>query len=169
MSQQDQQRQRQQEKQRQREDSRQGSASQQRTTDQTTTQVLAGAKQKKSDMKLEAAKVTEGKDGARNLRVQWIYVDLPNARSCRFAITTAAGNSVEAVMEQKTYRRTHQGTSSLQTEIVPLAPMGTTGKLTVRDLASGETLEQPWIWPFIGGDAGAWLWQLIKRLFSSGS
>jgi hypothetical protein len=167
MSQQEQQRQRQQEKQRQREDSQQGSASQQRTADQTTTQVLDGAKQKKSDMKREEAKVTEGREGARNLRVQWIDVQLPNAQSCRFAITTTADNSIEAVIEQKTYRRAYQGTSSLQTDIVPVAPIGTKGKVTVRDLTTGETLEQPWTWHIVGSDAALWLWQLLKRLFSS--
>lgn len=169
MSQQEQQRQRQQEKQRQREDSRQGSASQPRTADQTTTQVLDGAKQKKSDMKLEQAKVTEGKEGARNLRVQWIDVHLPNAQSCRFAITTTEGNAIEAVIEQKSYRRCYQGTSSLQTDIVSVAPIGTKGKLTVRDLTTGETFEQPWTWHVVGSDAALWLWQLLKRLFSPGS
>jgi hypothetical protein len=169
MSQQDQQRQPQQEKQRQREDSQQGAASQQRTADQTTTQVLDSAKQKKSDMKLEEAKVTEGKEGARNLRVQWVDVHLPNARSCRFAITTAAGNAVEAVMEQKSYRQSYQGTSSFQTGIVPVAPHGTRGKLTLRDLATGETLEQPWIWQSGAGGLLAALWGLVKRLFSPGS
>ena len=166
---QEQQRQRQQEKQRQREDSRQGSTSQQQTADQTTTQVPGSAKQKKSDMKREEAKVTEGKEGARNLQVQWIDVQLPNARSCRFAITTAAGNAVEAVMEQKSYRQSYQGTSSFQTGIVPVAPNGTRGKLTVRDLATGETFEQPWIWHSGAGGLLAALWGLVKGLFSLGS
>jgi hypothetical protein len=166
MSQQEQQRQRQQEKQRQREDSRQESASQQRTADQSTTRVLDDAKQKKSDMKLEEAKVTEGKEGARNLRVQWIDVHLPNARSCKFAIMTASGNAIEAVLEQKNYRQAYQGTSSLQTGIVPVAPHGTPGKLTVHDLATGETLEQPWTWHNVVGGLLAGLWQLLKRLFT---
>jgi hypothetical protein len=164
MSQQEQQRQ--QGKQRQKEDSRQGSASQQRTADQIAPQVLDNAKQKKSAMKIEEAKVTEGKDGARNLQVQWINVRLPNADSCRFAITTREGNAIEALMEQKSYRRSYQGTSSLQTDIVSVAPNGTTGKLTVRDLATGETFEQPWTWHAgVGGLLSA-LWALLKHLFT---
>jgi len=165
MSQQEQQRQRQQQEQRQREESRQGSGSQQRTADQITTHVLDSANQKKSDVKLEEAKVTEGKDGARNLRVQWIDVQLPNAQSCRFAITTTTGNGIEAVMEQKSYRRAYRGTSSLQTDIVSVAPIGTKGKLTVHDLTTGETLEQPWTWRVVRVD-GAWLWELLKRWFT---
>ena len=160
----DREQQRQQQGQRQREDSRQGSASQQR---QTTTQVLDSAKQKKSNMKPGAAQVTEGKDGARNLRVQWIDVQLPNAQSCRFAVTTTQGNAIEAVMEQKSYRQSFQGTSSLQTGIAPVAPIGTKGKLTVHDLTTGETFEQPWTWHVLGGLSG--LWDLLKRLFSVGS
>lgn len=161
----DREQQRQQQKQRQKEDSRQGSASQQRTADQVTTQVLDSAKQKKSDMKLEEARVTEGKDGARNLRVEWIDVHLPNADSCRFAITTTTGNAVEAVMEQKSYRQSYQGTSSLQTGIVPVAALGTKGKLTVHDLATGETFERPWTWCTVGGGWSGF-WALLKQWFT---
>ncbi len=162
----DQQQQRQQQKQRQREDSRQGSASQQRTADQTTTQVLGSAEGKKSDMALEKPRVTAGKEGAQNLRVQWIDVHLPDAESCKFAITTASGNAIEAVLEQKSYRQAYQGTSSLQTGIVPVAPHGTPGKLTVHDLATGETFEQPWTWHSGAGGLLSGLWQLLKRLFT---
>jgi len=51
-------------------------------------------------MAREEAKVTEGRDGARNLKVQWIDMHLPDAKSCRFSITTSAANAIEAVMEQ---------------------------------------------------------------------
>ncbi len=164
MSQQ-QEKQRQQQKQRQREDSRQSSSSQ-RPADEVATQPLAGAKQKKSDLALEEAQVTAGKDGARNLQVKWITIHLPNADSCRFAITTAAANAIEAVMEQKNYHQTHQGTGSLQTGIVPVAPIGTKGKLTVRDMVSGETLEQPWTWHAGVGGLFSGLWELLKHLFT---
>lgn len=162
----DQEQQRQQQKQRQREDSRQGSVSQPRAADQTTTQVLESAAGKKSDMRLEEPRVAEGKNGARNLRVQWIDVQLPHAKSCKFAITTASGNAIEAVLEQKSYRQAYQNTSSLQTGIVPVAPDGTKGKLTVHDLTTGETFEQPWTWHsgVVGLLSG--LWALLKRLFS---
>jgi predicted ribosome quality control (RQC) complex YloA/Tae2 family protein len=161
MSDQQRQQQRQQQQQRQREESRRA-PSQPRTTGEITTEALDGAKQKQSDVALADAKVTEGKDGARNLRVQWIDVQLPNAQSCRFAITTTAGNGIEAVMEQKSYRRAYQGTSSLQTDIVSVAPIGTKGKLTVHDLTTGETFEQPWTWHT--GARG--FWELLLRWFT---
>jgi hypothetical protein len=166
VSQQEQQRQRQQEKQRQKEDSRQGSASQQRTTDQTAVQALERAGQRQCEMTVEEARITAGKDGARNLQVQWITVPLPNVTSCRFAITTAAGHAIEAVTEQKNYSRSYQGTSSLQTAIIPAAPHGTKGKLTVRDVETGETFEQPWIWNAGVGGLFSMLWALLKKLFT---
>ena len=147
------------------EQSRSPSTSQPRTADQPALQDAGSAQRRQSDMALEEAVVTAGKDGARNIRVQWIQVPLSNAIPCRFAITTAAGNALEVSMEQKSYRKSYQGTSFLQTDITPVAPVGTEGKLTVHDLTSGETLEQPWKWR--AGAAGwSGLWELLKRLFT---
>lgn len=116
-------------------------------------------------MALEEASVTAGKDGASNIRIQWIKVSLPHAEPCRFAVTTAPGNSLEVSMEQMSYHRSYQGTSAVQTDITPVAPNGTRGKLTVHDLTTGETLEQPWVWR---AGAGGWsgLWELLKKLFT---
>lgn len=147
------------------EESRRESASQPRMADQTSLQEASSARQRQSDMGLEEAQVTAGKDGACSIRVEKIPVPLPHAVPCRFAITTAAGNALEVSMEQKSYRKSYQGTSSLQTDITPVAPIGTQGKLTVRDLTTGETVEQPWTWHAV---AGGWpgLWALLKRLFT---
>ena len=145
-----------------REQPRSASTSQPRTADPTALQDTGSAQQRQTDMAIEEAIVTEGKNGARNIRVEWIRVALPHAQPAKFAVTTAAGNSLEASMEQKSYRRSYQGTSSLQTDITPVAPHGTRGKLIVHDLTTGETLEQPWIWR--SGVRG--LWELIKSLFT---
>lgn len=147
-----------------REQSGSASAPQQRTADQTVLKE-AGAQQRQSDMALEDANITAGKDGACNIRVQWIRVSLPHADPCRFAITTTPGNALEVSLEQKSYHRSYQGTSSVQTDITPVAPNGTKGKLTVHDLTTGETLEQPWTWR---AGAGGWpgLWELLQRLFT---
>jgi len=150
---------------RSREESRRESASQPRTADQTSLQEASSARQRQSDMGLEEAQVTAGKDGACNIRVEKIPVPLPNAIPCRFAVTTAACNVLDVSMEQKSYRKSYQGTSSLQTDITPVAPIGTKGKLMVRDLTTGETLEQPWTWR-AGAGGGSGLWELVKRLFA---
>src|SRR5579863_1303576 len=145
---------------------RSAATSQPRTADQTALQDTSSAQQRQTDMAIEEATVTEGKAGVRNIRVEWIRVSLPHAQPCKFAVTTAAGNALEVSMEQKSYRRSYQGTSSLQTDITPVAPHGTKGKLTVHDLTTGETLEQPWTWRSGSGADGLWLWKLIKRLFT---
>lgn len=125
-------------------------------------EAAVSSKKGKSDMAIEEAQVTAGKEGARNISVQWIDVHLPHAKPCRFVVTTAAGNALEVVMEQKSYNKSYHGTSSVATGITPVAPHGTRGKLTVKDLATGETLEQPWMWR--SGAGG--LWELLKRLFT---
>lgn len=151
-----------QERAREREQPGSASTSQPRTADPPALPDTISARQRQTDMAIAEATVTEGKSGARNIRVEWIRVSLPNGRPCKFAVTTAAGNALEVSMEQKSYRRAYQGTSSLQTDITPIAPHGTTGKLVVHDLTTGETLEQPWVWQSgLGG-----LWALIKRLFT---
>ena len=138
------------------------STAQPRTAEQTAVQDTGSAQQRQTDLALEEAVVTEGKNGARNIRVEWIRVSLPHAQPAKFTITTAAGNALEVSMEQKSYRRSYQGTSSLTTDITPVAPHGTRGKLIVHDLTTGETLEQPWMWRTGAGG----LWELIKRLFT---
>lgn len=164
MSQQQQQRQKERSRERTRDDSRREASSQQQTTEEIAVQ--GADKERKCELAVEEAQITAGKDGARNLQVQWITVPLPNVTSCRFAITTAAGHAIEAVTEQKNYSRSYQGTSSLQTAIIPAAPQGTRGKLTVRDVETGETFEQPWIWHTGVGGLFALLWALVKKLFT---
>lgn len=117
-------------------------------------------------MTLEDAQITVGKDGACNIAIQKIPVPLPNAIPCRFTVTTAAGNALEVSMEQKSYRKSYQGTSSVQTDVTPIAPIGTQGKLLVRDLTTGETAEQPWTWHRVGAGGWSGIWQLIRRLFT---
>lgn len=141
---------------------RSATTSQPQTADQPALQDCGSAQQRQTDMAIEEATVTPGKDGACNIRVEWIRVSLPHAQPCKFRVSTAAGNALEVAMEQKSYRKTYQGTSSLQTDISPVAPHGTRGKLTVHDLTTGETLEQPWIWKTAAGG----LWELLKRLFT---
>ena len=144
---------------------RSASTSQQRTSDQPALREAVSAQRRQSGMAVEEARVTAGKGGALNIRIEWIRVPLAHAIPCRFAITTAAGNALEVSMEQESYRKSYRGTSFLQTDITPVAPTGTRGMLTVRDLTTGETVEQPWIWRAgAGGLSG--LWALLKKLFT---
>ena len=124
------------------------------------------AARKQQGLSLQAAQSTAGRQGERNLRIQWIDVWIGNSKPCRFAITSAAGNVLEAQLEQQSYRKTYQGTSSLDTDVVPIAPVGVRGKLIVRDTTTGEVLEQPWVWNSLGGGLLGAFWEWLKSLFT---
>ena len=72
-------------------------------------------------------------------------------------------------LEQRSYRKTYTGTGSLKTGLTPIAPIGTKGRVTVRDTTTGETTEQPWTWRPLGRGIGfGGLWNFVKRLFWKG-
>jgi hypothetical protein len=114
--------------------------------------------------KLEADQRIAGQAGEQNLRLEWIDVLVGQARSARIKVQTAAGNGLEVTIEQAVYSRTYQGTGSVETSVVPVAPIGTKGKVTARDTTTGEVLHKPYKWLDIGGGGGLSLWGLIKRL-----
>ncbi len=87
-----------------------------------------------------------GRAGEGNLATERIDVWVGSARSARFDIQTVAHNGLEVVVEQATYRKNYTGNEAVRTEVTPVAPIGTQGKLTVRDIVTGEVLEQPWTW-----------------------
>jgi len=131
----------------------------------------SGQQGKAPGFKAEPEKVTLGSAAARTLAIERIAAPVPwpqggTAQSARFRVTTTAGAAIEARLEQLAYNRTESGQGSLTTQIVPAAPIGTRGKLTVRDPATGETLEQPWTWVNLGG--GWSLWGFIKGLIWPG-
>ena len=125
------------------------------------------AKNKKIGFRLEPAKLTAGRTGERNIQIQWIDVWVGNAKPSRFVVKTAPANGLEVVMQQRSYNRSFTGTGTVSTPITPVAPIGTKGKLTVRDTTTGEVTEQPWTWHSMGGGGGGGLglWEIIKRLF----
>ena len=136
-----------------------------------TEQRAGGLTGKAPGFKAQPAKATLGRAAARTIGIEWIPAPIPwpqggTAQSVRFRVTTTAGAVIEARLEQLAYNRTESGQGGLTTQIVPAAPIGTRGKLTVRDPATGETVEQPWTWINLGG--GWSLWGFIKRLIWPG-
>jgi hypothetical protein len=122
---------------------------------------------KKLGFKTGEAKIALGRAGEHHLAIQWIDVPLENCQSARFNVTTSPGNALEVQMLQNAYKKTYSGTGSVSTQVLPAAPKGTRGKMTVRDTTSGETLEQDWVWYELGGwgkTPGPGLWETIKRL-----
>jgi hypothetical protein len=108
-----------------------------------------------------------GRSGERNLQLKFTDVWLGSARSGRFNLQTSAGNGLEATIEQAVYRRTYGGTGMLETQALPVAPIGTKGKIVARDTTTGEVLELAFTWIDIGRGGGG-LWAMIKRLFWKG-
>jgi len=119
-------------------------------------------------LELADAIVAAGRAGERNITIDKFWVEVENNLPCGFDVATRPGHQLEVLLEQQSYRRTWQGVGSLKTGIVPVAPIGTKGRIHVTDVTTGETLEQPWTWHRIGGGgAGGW-WQAIKRLIWKG-
>jgi hypothetical protein len=127
------------------------------TLDDTQT----NAKQKPA-VKMEEQKVTAGRNGERNIRIEWINVPVGIHISARFNITTQPGNELEVTMLQLEYRKVFNGQGTVSTTMVPVAPIGTPGKMIVRDVTSGEIVEQPWKWRSLGRNLSLWGW--IKEL-----
>ena len=118
---------------------------------------------RESSLSLESPIVTAGVNGERNIMIEWIDVPMSNALSCRFIVKTIAGNALDVVMEQQTYRRTHEGTAIVTTSVVPVAPHGTLGRVIARDVATGEAVIQPWRWRWRNVRLG--FFERLKRLF----
>jgi hypothetical protein len=98
--------------------------------------------------------------------IEWFWVELDGHLPAGFNVTTRPEHGLEVVMEQLAYRKVYTGTGSLKTGLTPIVPIGTKGRLVVRDTTTGETVEQPWTWRPLGGGGG--LWQLIKKLLWKG-
>lgn len=130
-----------------------------------------GAKpESKKEAKQETAVIsdvkTAGKNGESNITVEWYWTQIGNAFPCGWVIGTADGNNLEVTAYQLSYEKSYSGTTSLKTGLVPVVPIGTTGKVDVTDTTTGEKREIKFIWR---GDVGllGMLWGLIKKLFTN--
>ena len=121
---------------------------------------------KKSGFQMGPEKRTAGKAGESNLSVERIEEWVGHNRSARFNVKTAPGNSLEVTIHQESYHRPYTGVGAAATGLIPVAPIGTKGKVVCIDTTTGETLERPWRWQLLGRGFG--LWQLIKNLIWKG-
>ncbi len=121
---------------------------------------------KRPGLQLEEAVVTAGTAGETNIAVEKFWVEIEGNMPAGFVVTTTSGHGLDVTLEQRSYRKTFTGTSSLKTGLTPVAPIGTKGKLIVRDTTTGEVLEQPWTWTPIGSRSS--LWALLKKLIWKG-
>jgi hypothetical protein len=129
----------------------------------TIVQETTGDAKHKPAMDLERLKTTPDRAGERNIVVEKIPVPVGNNIPCRFNVKTLSGNELEVTLEQTVYRKSFRGQGTVSTTVIPVAPIGTKGKLTARDLTTGEVVEQPWTWHLLSRVTG--LWAMILRLF----
>jgi hypothetical protein len=138
-------------------------------TDSPLTQPAAKAAAAKQapGLQLEAPIVAAGRDGATNIALEKYWVEVDGHLPCGFTVATLDGHGLEVVQEQLSYRKVYTGVGSIRTNVTPVAPIGTKGRIVVTDTTTGETCEQPWTWQLRGGGGGG-LWAMIKRLFWNG-
>src|SRR5262249_26448780 len=99
----------------------------------------------------EEAVVTVGRAGEKNITFEMFWVNVGGHLPCGFNVRTLPGNHLEVTLEQLAYKRLHTGQGALTTQIVPVAPIGTKGRMIVVDTTTGEKVEKPWTWVPIGG------------------
>ena len=123
---------------------------------------------KASGLEMDEAIATAGRAGERSITIEKFWVAVDGNLPAGFNVATLAGNGLEVVMEQRSYRKTYVGTGALKTGLTPIAPIGTKGRILVKDTTTGETLEQPWNWHLLHPGLFSGLWAFLKNLFWKG-
>ena len=121
---------------------------------------------KKPGLQMDAAIVSVAA-AEPSVAIEKFWIEVDGNQPAGFDVTTRETHGLEVVLEQRSYRKVYTGTGSVRTDLTPIAPIGTKGRIIARDLTSGETLEQPWTWQLIRGDSGGF-WQVIKKLLWKG-
>jgi hypothetical protein len=126
------------------------------STEQTVPAVLA---------RQETAKA--GRAGERNLRVESVPVWVNGHRPSYEIVSSLEEHPLEVLVEQLSYRKHYQGRGRVQTQVIPVVPIGTPGRLLARDLQTGEELEVTWRWVPLHEPSwlGRWLGRLAGWLF----
>ncbi|HTO58024.1 MAG TPA: hypothetical protein VMJ74_09515 [Pseudomonadales bacterium] len=121
-----------------------------------------------SGVKTEEQIVVAGAGGAKNLATQWVDVWLPGGKPMYIIVTTLPGNDLDVMIEQRSWKKTYSAKGRVQTDVVPLAPIGTQGQLIAKDTTTGEELTVKFHWgPLKGPSLFARLVKLVKSLFVS--
>ena len=139
----------------------------QQTTTQSTpysvnTTATQAAQKNKPTLKMGELKRTAGHAGERSITLEKFWVQVGNSFPCGFKVGTLSENELEVTMEQLTYRRVYSGRGGLTTQVIPVVPVGTPGRVIARDITTGEVVQQPWRWHYIGSFGR--FWEFIKRL-----
>ena len=117
-------------------------------------------------VQLEHATATAGANDERNIAIRWIDVWIGNAKPVRFVVTTATGNALELGIEQGHYTRSYSGKTTINSDVMPIAPIGTRFMIVARDLTTGELVEQAGVWRNMRTSLLSALLNLLKKWFT---
>jgi len=109
--------------------------------------------------------VVEGADGARHIQIEHLNVQVGNDYPSYEIVTTLPGNELQVEYTQLNWKKSYTGTGRVQTDVCPVAPIGTELKLIARDLTTGEEVVRDYKWHSWGSAFMSWLWKWLKRLF----
>ena len=112
--------------------------------------------------------VVEGTGGARNLAYEWVDVWLPGGKPMYIIVKTLPENDLQVAIEQRSWKKSYAAKGRVQTDVTPIAPIGTTGKLVAKDTTTGEELTVNFHWgPISGPSLLARLLKFVKGLFTN--
>jgi hypothetical protein len=124
--------------------------------------------QRQSTIEVQEETRVEGKGGAKNLATQWVDVWLPDGKPMYIIVTTLPEHDLQVSIEQRSWKKSYAAKGRVQTDVVPIAPIGTTGKLVAKDATTGEELTVNFHWYAMGGTSlFALIVKLVKRLFTN--
>jgi hypothetical protein len=107
-----------------------------------------------------------GADGAKNLNYQWVDVWLPDGKPMYIVVNTLGSNDLNVMIEQRSWKKTYSAKGRVQTDVVPIAPIGTQGQLIAKDTTTGEELTVKFHWgPLQGPSLFSRLMKFVKSLF----
>ena len=124
--------------------------------------------QRQSTIEVQEETRVDGKGGERNLATQWVDVFLPDGKPMYIIVTTLPDHDLEVSIEQRSWKKSYAAKGRVQTDVVPIAPIGTTGKLVAKDATTGEELTVDFHWHAMGGTSlFGLIVKLLKRLFTN--
>jgi hypothetical protein len=137
-------------------------------TPQTLRETKTGEDSQPGGVVTEEAVVVEGAGGAKNLTTQWVDVWLPGGKPMYIIVNTLPSNDLAVSIEQRSWKKSYAAKGRIQTDVTPIAPIGTQGKLVAKDTTTGEELTINFSWgPIAGPSLFARLIKLVKSLFTS--
>lgn len=109
---------------------------------------------------------TPGRNGEQNITVEWYWEWVGNSLPAGWKIQTLEGHELEVTVEILNYRKTHTGTTRVDTGLAPctVEMVGSKGELRITDLATGEKRTIVLGVYLLPGPLGK-LWRWIKKLF----